>query len=543
MYLTRCTRLLLASPRYSSSSGSSGNLLIDNIRAALRENDKTHCTPSQLYKAIVEKGAIKQDEHQETIVQRLDTLLHDVERQRYPINTPPKGSADQDSAGGGFFSAIGNMFKPSDSAIRQSDLVYALDAKDLHQTDLENELCDPAIVGVYLHGDVGCGKTMVMDLFYECLRYNMQIGDTVKRCHFNKFMLDCHRRLHRIKKNAPPRNEHNKYKPFDVIPPLAEELMRDHWVVCFDEFQVQDIADAMIIKRLFFELWKRGLVIVVTGNRVPNDLYKNGLQYKNFEAFIPMLLSQTETHFLNSGIDYRKKDLATHGDVFILKDTENAEKRFEEFLFKIAGIKSFSDMKKKTLKVFGRDFHVDRAHKRIAMFTFEELCDRPLGAQDYLEIADHFDLIFIKDLPIIDLQTRRAEARRFITLIDNLYDNRTGTVFLSEGEPENLFTIQNTVRLEWTAEERQLMDDLKIKGTDEAAALSIISGEDEAFALARLISRLTEMKTQDYWDDVKRRMKEHSDLDAHYIAYDEKSTGRQSDDYWRSDTESPKKQW
>lgn len=313
-------------------------------------------------------------------------------------------------------------------------------------------------------------------------------------------MLDCHRRLHRIKKNAPPRNPTDTYKPFDVVPPLAEELMREHWIVCFDEFQVQDIADAMIIRRLFCELWKRGLVLVVTGNRRPDDLYKNGLQYKNFEPFIPMLKSQLDERLLNSGIDYRKKDMATHGDCYIVESSERAEERFEEFLFTLAGIKSFDQMKKKTLKVFGRDFHVEKSHNRIAHFTFDELCNRPLGAQDYLEIADHFDLIFIRHLPVIDMQTRRAEARRFITLVDNLYDNRTGVVFLAESGPESIFTAGGA-RLEWTHEERQLMDDLAIKGTAEAAALSIISGEDEAFAMARLISRLTEMKTQEYWDD------------------------------------------
>jgi len=161
------------------------------------------------------------------------------------------------------------------------------------------------------------------------------------------------------------------------------------------------------------------------------------------------------------------------------------------------------------LTIFGRKLIVKRSFERIALFDFEELCNQPLGAADYLEIASYYDCLFIENLPQIDLQTQRAEARRFITLIDNLYDCKTGVVFLAEAHDENIFTVKDGRRGEWTAEERIFMDDLKIAGTDAAAALSVLSGEDEAFAMARLLSRLYEMKTQDYWDDVRRKIKIH----------------------------------
>jgi len=484
-----------------------GNLLIDNIRAIARE--KPRVSPLPLYEEIVKRGVLHEDSHQHTVVEQLDKFHRDIEfqrgaRQAQVVDTTPKKKS-------GGFGGLFDIFKPSDKAVKQADLVYALDVKEQDQIE-QNKLSDPGIVGMYLHGDVGCGKTLLMDLTYECLKHNGAVRG-VRRLHFNKFMLDCHRRMHKIKQKIA-QNTSGRYQPFDVIPPLADELMQDGWVICFDEFQVTDIADAMIIRRLFFELWRRGMVLICTGNRKPDDLYKNGLQYKNFEPFIPLLRQHTNRVFLNSGIDYRKKDIADHGDTYVLESDENAEQKFEQFLQQITGLAHFTDMSPKTIQVFGRNFVVPRAHKRVALFTFSELCDQPLGAQDYIEIADHFDLVFIKHLPVIDMQNRRAEARRFITLIDNLYDMRTGVVFLAEARPENLFTVENKVRTEWTAEERLFMDDLKIAGTEAAEALSIISGEDEAFALARLISRLSEMKTQEYWNDVKRKIHDHEIQDA-----------------------------
>ena len=240
------------------------NLLIDNIRKAAHEQER--CNPLTLYKTIVERGCLKPDDHQLEAVERLDELFHTIEKQARPIQAKVSNSKEQKKEG--FFS---RLFKPSDKAVRQSDLVYALETKDMHDMEAD-KISDPSIAGMYIYGDVGCGKTMLMDLFYECLDRNNRVGG-VKRLHFNKFMVDCHKRLHRIKQNAPPRNAKDVYKPFDVIPPLAEELVRESWILCFDEFQVTDIADAMIIRRLFTELWKRGMILITTGNRKQTDLY------------------------------------------------------------------------------------------------------------------------------------------------------------------------------------------------------------------------------------------------------------------------------
>lgn len=499
-------RNLINSLRTVKTDGS--KLLIDHIRAAAAKlHSENNSSPMKVYQKVVQDGHLKKDGHQEEVMKQLQDLYDKLIAQGGPMGSQEINQQSTGSSGGGFFS---KLFKPSDKAIKQADLVYGLETTGHRSSDIQ--LTDPRITGVYLHGDVGCGKTMMMDLFYECLELNIRSKKMARRVHFNRFMLDVHKRLHRIKKDVQMSGRDGRARKEyqdDVIPILADELMYISWIICFDEFQVTDIADAMILKRLFSELWKRGVVCVITGNRKPVDLYKNGLQYQNFAAFIPLIQQHTVDTFINSGIDYRRMEMSSFGDTFILKSDEDCNQRFEQLLRDITGMTGFDQMKSKDLTVFGRRFQVKKSYERVALFNFEELCSQPLGAQDYLEIATYFDCLFIKDLPQIDLQTHRAEARRFITLIDNLYDCRCGVVFLSDAHDENIFTVRDTRRTEWTAEERMFMDDLKIQGTNAAEALSVLSGEDEAFAMARLMSRLYEMKTQEYWDDVKRKIKLH----------------------------------
>lgn len=310
--------------------------------------------------------------------------------------------------------------------------------------------------------------------------------------------------MHLLKKE----NAKNNIHAADLVGPLAQQLAKEAWILCFDEFQVVDIADAMILKRLFFELWKNGTICIITGNRKPEDLYKNGLQYKNFQPFIPLLLQHVDENHMNSGVDYRRKEIASHGESFYLSTLPDSNKKFTQKLLETAKISSLDKLKPKELFVFGRKLSIERTHGRIALFNFSELCEAPLAAQDYLEIASTFDVIFIRDIKRMDLQTQRAEARRWISLIDQLYDHQTGVVYLAEETPENIFYVKDEVRTEFSQEERQFMDDLQIQGTKAAEALSIISGEEEAFALKRMISRLYDMKTQDYWDNVSRRIRD-----------------------------------
>jgi len=302
---------------------SDSNLIIDHTRvAALKLHQENKSTPINVYNYLVDKKYLKPDSHQKEVVDNLNLLYDKICNQKSPVPSKEISaqSSSTNSSSGGFFK---RLFAPPESSIKQKDLVYGMETQGHRSSHIK--LSDPSILGMYLHGDVGCGKTMMMDMFYSCLEVNKNVTGT-RRIHFNEFMLDVHKRLHKIKKNVQKVNTQNKegvnkrasYET-DVIPILADQLMTLGWVLCFDEFQVTDIADAMILKRLFSELWKRGVVCVVTGNRRPGDLYKNGLQYQNFQPFIPLLSQHTEDIFINSGIDYRRMELSRFGDTFILQ--------------------------------------------------------------------------------------------------------------------------------------------------------------------------------------------------------------------------------
>lgn len=517
--------------RFISSSPSEGHLIIDQIRDVAKHLHaaKESSQPDNVYNTVVSQGVLKEDSHQEVVIKDLQILYNKILKQAGPITSKEvvlnttgtnqshlpqaTGVANKKPGDTGTFGWLGKIFAPPEASVKQKDLVYGVEAQTAGNQNIG--LSDPTINGAYLYGDVGCGKTILMDLLFACLELDDRLKHKIRRVHFNRFMLDVHKRLHRIKneakieKSSDSPSHKTVFTASDVVPILADELIKECWVLCFDEFQVVDIADAMILKRLFTALWQRGMVCVITGNRKPDDLYKNGLQYQNFAPFIPILRQHTSSIFLNSGIDYRKLEISRFGDTFIMKEDKDCEERFQKLLYEITGIKSFDQMKERNLTVFGRNLKVKKTFERVACFNFNELCSQPLGAQDYLEIATYFDCLFIRDLPQIDLQTHRAEARRFITLIDQLYDCKCGVVFLAEAHDENIFTVKDTRRTSFTDEERIFMDDLKIAGTKAAEALSIISGEEEAFAMARLLSRLHEMKTQDYWDDVRRTIKLH----------------------------------
>lgn len=309
----------------------------------------------------------------------------------------------------------------------------------------------PPFRGLYVWGSVGRGKTMLMDLFFEAVPIQRK-----RRVHFHAFMADVHARIHDYRQ----RLKKGEVKGEDPITPVANDLARKAALLCFDEFAVTDIADAMILGRLFTALFAQGVVVVATSNVVPDRLYEKGLNRALFVPFIQLLQERMDVIELQSRTDFRLEKLSNEHVYYVPAD-KDAKQNIDRMFKKLTGTdKGLS----RDVEVLGRKVKVPEQAGGVARFRFADLCEQPLGATDYLELAREFHTLIIEQIPVMD-EGKRNEAKRFINLIDALYDRHVKLIASADAEPTGLY---------------------------------LASNGHEAFQFDRTVSRLIEMRSTEY---------------------------------------------
>ncbi len=311
--------------------------------------------------------------------------------------------------------------------------------------------------GLYIWGAVGRGKSMLMDLFFESLARKDK-----RRVHFHDFMLEIHAFIFEWRKlSHADRRRHPAYvreAGDDPIAPAARHISNAAGLLCFDEFHVTQIADAMILGRLFEQLFERGVTVVATSNRKPPDLYKDGINRQLFVPFIKRLEEELDVIELKSARDYRLERL-TAAPVYYAPLGPDADASMDAAFKRLAG---GDTPLPEILDVQGRTLNVSQQAGGVARFTFDELCKQPLGAADYLTIARHYPTVLIERVPRMG-KDERTWAARFVTLIDALYESKTKLVMSADAQPDDIY----------------------------------VSG-DGAFEFQRTASRLHEMRSADY---------------------------------------------
>ena len=273
--------------------------------------------------------------------------------------------------------------------------------------------------GLYIHGPVGRGKSMLMDMFFETVTFAPKL-----RTHFHDFMASVHASVRRWRETDPG-NE---------IARVADEIRARAGLLCFDEFQVQDIADAMILSRLFKALFEAGVVVVATSNRHLRELYENGINRQLFVPAIDLIEERMDIVRLDGPIDYRLARLE-RASVYFTPLGNDANAALDGVWHDLTGVAHGIHM---DLEVLGRTLAVPEAARGVARFTFDELCVAALGPQDYLTLADTFHALVLKGIPIIAAD-KRNEAKRFITLIDALYERHVKLVCSAAAAPSALY--------------------------------------------------------------------------------------------------------
>lgn len=368
-------------------------------------------TITERYAALVEAGAIERDPAQVAVVRRLAALSEALAAKRLARKS----------------SALGWLFGGSKHA------------------------SDNPVKGLYIWGSVGRGKTMLMDMFYDAVPLQKR-----RRVHFHAFMADVHARIHAYRQ----RLKAGEVKEPDPIAPVAAELAEEAVLLCFDEFTVTDIADAMILGRLFTALFAEGVTVVATSNVEPSRLYENGLNRSLFLPFIKLLSEKVEVLRLDSRTDFRLEKLGGAPTYHVPPD-KAAKEALDTAFRRLSGAAEGAPV---VLSVKGHELRVPQAAGSVARAAFADLCAQAYGASDYIALAQRFHTLILDGIPAMT-QDNRNEAKRFIILIDTLYEHHVKLLASAEAEPHELYTAQ--------------------------------SGR-EAFEFDRTVSRLIEMRSEEY---------------------------------------------
>jgi len=311
---------------------------------------------------------------------------------------------------------------------------------------------EPAPQGLYIYGDVGRGKSMLMDLFFATAPVEKK-----RRVHFHAFMQEVHAAIFRYR-NLPEDSPEKKRGGDDPIKPVAKQIAEAAWLLCFDELQVTDVADAMILGRLFQKLFDRGVVVVATSNRGLDDLYQGGLNRPLFQPFINLFKEKLDVLHLAAQRDYRLQRLS--GEKVWHSPLNEASAK--DMARAWALLTDDAEGTPEDIELLGRKLHVPKQARGVAWMSFADLCIRPLGAADFLAIARRYHTLLVEGIPLLEADMHN-HARRFTTLIDTLYEAKVKLIASAAAAPEGLYP----------------------------------SGQG-AFEFQRCVSRLQEMQSDDY---------------------------------------------
>ena len=453
--------------RHSSTSTKDVNRLL-GLDEDFSSDDTTDKKPDtsinsllDYYDSLVQSGEVTKDVHQIQALKELDRLRDECILYLNKQNNTTTSTIDNNGNEEESWSTLTSIFSLKSSWSEPTQE---------RQSNYNQLLLNPPPKGVYLHGGVGCGKTFCMDLFYHSLPSSTIMKK--QKVHFHKFMLNVHKQMHNAKMIQ-------KLQGDDVINYVIQSILKNGKVLCFDEFQVTDVADALILKRLFTGLIDAGTIIVATSNRPPSDLYKGGLQRDLFLPFIDLLEDKcTVVSMWKSETDYRtihSHDTSRQQVYFVDNDEDEGISRQPSA--RESYLKLFNNLTKDALTINsmtldvgqGRQIFVPTASEEldIARFTFCQLCSTAKGAADYLAIGDRFHTVFVDDVPKLKFNEVNL-VRRWITFIDSMYECHVRLIILAKSQPEEMFEVD------------------------------LDSQYDEVFAFDRTRSRMEEMRSEVY---------------------------------------------